>query len=62
MKTLKKLLNKHKIIFTDEDFKYLNEACYNTNHFYGLPKIHKSRLLTNTIKEQNSEVVSINKP
>ena len=62
MKKIKKLLNKHKSIFTDEEFKYLNEADYNTSNFYGLPKIHKSRLITNAIKEQNSEVVSINEP
>ena len=59
MKKLKKLLNKHKSIFTVKEFKYLNEADYNTSNFYGLPKIHKSQLITNAIKEQNSEVVSI---
>ena len=58
-KKLKKLLNKHKSIFTDKEFKYLNEADYNTSNFYGFPKIRKSELITNTTKEQNSEVVSI---
>ena len=62
MKKLKKLLNKRKSIFTVKEFKYLNEADYNTSNFYGLPKIHKSQLITNAIKEQNSEVVSINEP
>ena len=62
MKKLKKLLNKHKSIFIVKEFKYLNEADYSTNNFYGLPKIHKSQLITNAIKEQNSEVVSINEP
>ena len=58
MKKLKKLLNKHKSIFTDKEFKYLNEADYSTSNFYGLPKIHKSQLITNVIKY----IVSINKP
>ena len=62
MKKLKKILNKHKSIFTVKEFKYLNEADYSTSNFYGLPKIHKSQLITNAIKEQNSEVVSINEP
>ena len=62
MKKLKKLLNKQKNIFIVKDFKYLNEADYNTSSFYWLPKIHKSQLITNAIKEQNSEVVSINEP
>ena len=30
---IKKLLNKHKSIFTDKEFKYLNGAYYNTNFF-----------------------------
>ena len=62
MKKLKKLLNKHKRIFTVKEFKYLNGADFITSNFYGLPKIHKSQLITNAIKEQNSEVVSINEP
>ena len=51
MKKLKKLLNKHKNIFTDKEFKYLNEADYSTSNFYGLPTIYKSQLITNAVKE-----------
>ena len=40
MKIFRKL-NKHKNIFTDKEFKYLNEANYNKSNFYGLCKIHK---------------------
>ena len=40
IKKLKKLLNKHKSIFTVKEFKYLNEADYSTNNFYELSKIH----------------------
>ena len=57
---MKKLLNIDKSIFTVKEFKYLNEADYNTSNFYELPKIHKSQLIANAIKEENSEVVSIN--
>ena len=59
---IEKLLNKCKSIFTVKEFKYLNEADYNTRNFYGLPKIHKSQLITNVTKEKNSEVVCINVP
>ena len=52
MKKLKKLLNQHKSIFTDKEFKYLNEADYSASNFYGLPKTHKLQLITNSIKEQ----------
>ena len=57
---IKNLLNKHKNIFADKYFKYLNEADYNKSNFCGLPKIYKSRLIANAIKEQNSEVANIN--
>ena len=46
----------------DTTFKYLNEVDCSRSNFYGLPKIEKSQLITNAIKEQNSEVVNINKP
>ena len=61
MKKIKKLLNKHKNIFIDKEFKYLNETD-NKSNFYGLLKIHKPRLITNAIKQENSEAVSINEP
>ena len=61
-KKLKILLSKHKNIFADKEFQQLNEADYNTSNFQGLPKIHKSQLKTNAIKEQNSEAININKP
>ena len=48
MKIFRKL-NKHKDIFMDKEFKYLNEANYNTSNFYGLCKIHKLRLVTHAI-------------
>ena len=51
MKKLEKLLNKQKNIFIVKDLKYINEADYNTSSFYWLPKIHKSQLITNAIKE-----------
>ena len=59
MKKLNKLINKHKAIFTDNEFKYLNEADDNTSNFYGLLKIQKFRLIINANKEQNSEAVNI---
>ena len=35
---------------------------YNTSNFYGLPNIHKSILIQNTIKEQQKEYVDIIEP
>ena len=33
-----------------------------TSHFYGLSKIHKSKLIQNAIKEQQKEYVHITEP
>ena len=40
-KFFQNLLNKHKNVFTDKEFKYLNEADYNRSNFYGLPEIQR---------------------
>ena len=53
------LLNKCKSIFTVKEFKYLNEADYNTRNFYRLTKIHKSQLITNAIKGKKSKVSTL---
>ena len=44
MKKLKKLLNKDKSMFTDKEFKYLNEADYNITNFTGSLKYTSSDL------------------
>ena len=40
-KFFKNLLNKHKNVFTDKEFKYFNETDYNRSNFYGLPEIQR---------------------
>ena len=61
-KKSRKLSNKYKDVFTDKEIKYLNVVDYNISSFSGLPKIHKSQLISKAIKEQNSEVVNIKEP
>ena len=57
-----KLLNKYKNVFIYKEFKHLNEVDYNTSNFCRLPKIRKSQIITNDIKQQYSKVVNIKKP
>ena len=54
MKKIKKLLNKHKTILAHQQFKYLNEAHYNTSIYSSLPKRQKSQLVTYAIKEKKN--------
>ena len=42
--------------------KYLTESNTKTSNFYGLPKIHKSKLISSEIQKQNSEYVEILEP
>ena len=56
-KNLKKLLHKYKNCFTESEQNYLNEKSFETSNFYGLSKIHKSKVIEVAIHSQNPEVV-----
>ena len=56
------VMKKLRKLFSDKDFNLLNEVNYNSNHFYGLPQVQRFQLITNVIKEQNSEYVNIEEP
>ena len=61
-KNLKKLLHKHNKCFTESEQKFLNEKYFETNNFYGLPKIHKSKVIQAAVHSQNTGVVEVWKP
>ena len=52
MKEIAKIIEKYKDNLTKKEKAYLPSFSYNTSNFYGLPKIHKSKLIENAIKEQ----------
>ena len=58
-KNLKKLLNKWNKYFTKSEQKFLNEKSFEISNFYGLPKIHKSKVIEAAIHSQNTEVVEV---
>ena len=59
---LKKLLHKYNKCFTESEQKFLNEKSFETSNFYGLPKIHKSKVIEVAIHSQNTEVVEVREP
>ena len=61
-KNLKKLLHKYNKCFTESEQKFLNEKSFETSDFYGLPKIHKSKVIEAAIHSQNTEVVEVREP
>ena len=52
-KDLHKVLLKYDHVFTKEEKKYFKSGDTTTANFYGLPKIHKSKILEKAIKGQN---------
>ena len=61
-KNLKKLLHKYNNCFTESEQKYLDQKSFETNNFYGLPKIHTSKVIEAAIHSQNTEVIEIREP
>ena len=51
-----------KIVLQKKEKEYLISFLYNTSNFYGLPKIHKSKLIQNAMKEQQKEYLHILEP
>ena len=62
MKGITKIIEKYKDNLTKKEKEYLVSFSYNTSNFYGLPKIHKSKLIQNAIKEQQKEYVHVIEP
>ena len=62
MKGIAKIIEKYKDNLTKKEKEYLTSFSYNTSNFYGLPKIHKSKLIQNAIKEQQKEYAHIIEP
>ena len=58
MKGIAKVIEKYKDDLTTTITKeYLISFLYNTSIFYGLPKIHKSKLIQKAVKEELKEYV-----
>ena len=62
MKGIAKIIEKYKDILSKKEKEYLISSSYNTSNFYGLPKIHTSKLIQNAIKEQQKEYAHIIEP
>ena len=61
-KNLIKLLHKYNKCFTESAQKFLNEKSFETSNFYGLHKIHKSKVIEAAIHSQNTDVLEVREP
>ena len=57
-----KIIETYKDNLTKKEKEYLTSFSYNASNFYGLPKIHKSKLIQNAIKKQQKEYIHIIEP
>ena len=62
MKRITKIIEKYKDNLIKKEKEYLTSFSYNASNFYGLPKVHKSKLIQNAIKEHQKEYVNIIEP
>ena len=47
---------------TDKERQFLTKFDHKTSRFYGLPKVHKSQIIKDAIKEQNMEYIKVPDP
>ena len=62
MKEITKIIEKYKDSLIKKEKEYLTSFSYNASNFYGFPKVHKSKLIQNAIKEYQKEYVNITEP
>ena len=49
-------------LFIKEEQDFLTKFSFSTINFYGLPKVHKSKIIQEAIQVQNSEYIKIYEP
>ena len=62
MKRYLTLMAKYKHLLTKDEFSYLTVFRYQTSNFYGLPKIHKSKIISEAINNQPEEYICVLEP
>ena len=62
MNNLKVILHLYKKCLTDKELDYLTNFQAKTSNFYGLPKIHKSKMINVKCEQLSSSYVQINRP
>ena len=58
----KKLVAKFSNCLLKEEQDFLTKFSFSASNFYGLPKIHKSKIIQEATQVQNSEYIKIYEP
>ena len=59
---INKLISQHRSCLHKEEIDYLLKFESKTSNLYGLPKIHKSKIIKEAISQQNSEFITVKDP
>ena len=60
LKDLEKLFAKFSNGLLKEEQDFLTKFSFSTRNFYGLPNVHKSKIIQETIQVENSQYVCLN--
>ena len=61
MEKIGELANIYKSLLTKAEKLYLTNISFSTSNFYGLPKVHKSKI-NEAAEQQNNEYIEIHEP
>jgi hypothetical protein len=61
-KIITKLLHEHEGELHKEEIDYITNFTFTESYFYGLPKVHKSEVISNAILVQHTECIKILNP
>jgi hypothetical protein len=61
-KIITKLLHEHEGELHKEEIGYITNFTFTESYFYGLPKVHKSEVISNAILVQHTECIKILNP
>lgn len=59
---LRALVNRYKHVFTKPEIRAITKFAYRTTNIYGLPKIHKSKIIKDAIKDSTSTYLHLRDP
>ncbi|OOY45291.1 hypothetical protein, partial [Solemya velum gill symbiont] len=62
MKKIQKLVSKHSMCITPKERNYLLQFEVKESNFYGIPKVHKSKIIQQAVEEQNSDYIETPRP
>ena len=62
MKKKGELAKKYESLLTKAEKLYFTNISFSTTNFYGLPKVHKSKQINESVQQKNNECIEIHEP